>query len=58
MAAAAEGRQHGAGIIVVARLSERPAVEIDDGIGADRQIGRRAGAFGFAACVNEGRLDW
>ena len=58
MAAAAEGGEHRAGVIVVPRLTQRPAIEVDDRIRADGQVGRGASAFGFAARVNEGRLDW
>jgi hypothetical protein len=57
VAAAAEGREHRAGLIVVPRLTQRPAVQVDDRIRADRQVGRWPGAFGLAARVNEGRLD-
>jgi hypothetical protein len=58
VAAAGEGGQHRAGLIVIARLSQRTAVEVDDRIRADRQVRREPGTFGFTARVNEGRLDW
>ena len=50
-------REHRAGVGVVARLAERPAVEVDDGVGADRQVAGGPGALDFAPRVNQGRLD-
>jgi hypothetical protein len=39
------------------RLAQGPAVEVDDRIRPDGQVGRGPGAFGLAARVNQGRLD-
>ncbi len=38
VAAAGQRRQHRARIVVVPRLAECPAVEVDDRVGADRQV--------------------